>query len=258
MRGLLHPALADTVAGPIAFAHRGGAKEAPENSRAAFRHSVALGYRFIETDARASADGVVMLNHDATLDRTSDSHGLIRQLDHAELKSVHVGGEPLMTLDEALDEYSHQVLNIDCKDDHTLEPLIRTLRHRGEQVFERIIVGSFSQRRLDHLRMVFGPRLATSCGPAELAALMGAARGLPLPRPSAHVVAAQVPLRFRGVRVFSERLVERAHRAGLQVHVWTIDDSHVMRSLFDMGVDGIVSDRPTLLRAVIAERSNHS
>jgi glycerophosphoryl diester phosphodiesterase len=237
------------------MAHRGGAKEFPENSWSAFRHAVGLGYRFIETDARASADGVVLLNHDASLDRTSNSHGLIRNRLWADLRDIRVGGEPLLTLDEALDAFPDQLFNVDCKDDHTLEPLVQTLRRRGEQVFDRLCVGSFSQQRLNHLRSVFGPRLATSCGPVELAALMGAARGLPSPRPHPHAVAAQVPLRFRGVSVFSSGLVESAHRLGLQVHVWTIDEPDTMRSLFDMGVDGIVSDRPTLLREVIAERS---
>jgi glycerophosphoryl diester phosphodiesterase len=237
------------------MAHRGGAKEFPENSWAAFRHSAALGYRFIETDARASADGVVYLNHDASLDRTSNSHGLVRHRSAEDLREVRVGGEPLMTLEEALEAFPHQILNVDCKDDHTLDPLVRTLRRLGEHVFDRVCIGSFSQHRVDHLRAVFGPRLATSCGPFELGALMGSARGLPARLPHPHAVAAQVPLRFRGVPVFSPGLVERAHSAGLQVHVWTIDEPDTMRSLFDMGVDGIVSDRPTLLRAVIAERS---
>jgi glycerophosphoryl diester phosphodiesterase len=254
VRGLEHPVFG-RAHGLIAMAHRGGAKEHPENSWAAFRHSVALGYQFIETDARASADGVVVLNHDASLDRTSNAHGLIRHRPWADLRDVRVGGEPLVTLNEALDAFPDQILNVDCKDDHTLEPLVRTLHQRGEQVFDRVVVGSFSQQRLNHLRSVFGPRLATSCGPLELGALMTAAKGLPARWPHPHAVAAQVPLRFRGIGVFSPGLVERAHRLGLQVHVWTIDEPDLMRSLFDMGVDGIVSDRPTLLRAVIAERS---
>jgi glycerophosphoryl diester phosphodiesterase len=257
VRGIRHPYVDRD--GPLAFAHRGGAKEAPENSRAAFRYAVGLGYSYLETDLRATSDGIVVLNHDPTLDRTTTSSGMVAQMPWETVRDVQVGGEPILTLDEFMDEFPDQMLNIDCKDDHTLEPLIRTLRRRGEQVFERICVGAFSQRRLDHIRIVFGPRLATSTGPAEIGGIMARSRGLPVRLPRApHVVAAQVPLRWRQMNILTPAFVEVAHSLGMDVHAWTIDDPDTMRALFATGVDGIVSDRPSVLLSVMAERSPSS
>lgn len=252
MRPSRHPYLGERH--PLPLAHRGGSLEVPENSRAAFRHARHLGLRHVETDVRATADGVVLIHHDAVLDRTSDLVGRLEALPHAQVCHALVGGEPIMSLDEALDEFSDLALNIDCKDDHTVEPLIRTLRHRGEQVFDRVCIGSFSQRRLDGIREALGPRLATSCGPREVLSLMLAGRTRRTVRLHPGVIAAQVPLRMYRVPVVTPSFIDAAHRADIDVHVWTVDDAASMRALFAMGVDGIVSDRPTVLAAVIAER----
>ena len=252
MRGIAHPYLRRPLLG---LAHRGGAKEAPENSRSAFAHAAELGFSHIETDIRATADGVVVIHHDAHLDRTTTSSGLIAAADYADVRGALVGADPIMTLDEALEQFPDVNFNIDCKDDHSVQPLISTIRKHGKSIFSRILVGSFSARRLRRIRDAFGPRLATSCSPTEVLALRLAAAGVPVSLPPPSVVAAQVPMTFRGVPVLSPAFVDIAHQRGLSVHVWTIDDEDTMRSLIDMGVDGIVTDRPSVLRKVLAKRT---
>lgn len=257
MRGLRHPYLGRQLLGMglLGLAHRGGAKEAPENSRSAFAHAQDLGFSHIETDVRATADGVVLIHHDADLDRTTSGSGLIAAQEFDQVKGALVGADPIMTLAQALEEFPETHFNIDCKDDHTVEPLIRTIKGQRKSIFSRILVGSFSARRLRRIRDAFGPRLATSCSPSEVMALRIAASGVPVPLPPPSVVAAQVPIAFRGVPVLSPGFVDIAHQRGISVHVWTIDDEHTMGSLIDMGVDGIVTDRPSVLRKVLAERT---
>lgn len=252
VRGIRHPYLKRPLLG---LAHRGGAKEAPENSRTAFAHAVALGFTHIETDVRATADGVVLIHHDAHLDRTTTGSGLVSRQPYSAIQGALVGTDPIMTLEEALEEFPDQNFNIDCKDDHTVEPLIATLKRARRSVFGRILVGSFSARRLRRLRESFGPQLATSCSPSEVMALRLAASGVPVRLPAPSVVAAQVPLTFKGVPVLSPAFVDIAHERGISVHVWTIDDEDTMGSLIDMGVDGIVTDRPSVLRKVLAKRT---
>ena len=250
----LHPYL-DRGVGRLALAHRGGAHERIENSWAAFRHAADCGLRYIETDVRASADGVLVIHHDATLDRVTDSSGLIQARPWADIRSAVVDGEPIPRLDEALEAFPEMAFNVDCKDDQTLVPLMRFLRALRPSDLERLCIGSFSQRRLDELRNVFGPRLATSCGPRDVLALKAACAGLPVPVPPPSVIAAQVPMSIRTIPVLSPAFVDIAHRRGQQVHVWVINDEHAMRCLYDMGVDGIVTDRPSIVREVLRSRA---
>ena len=255
MLGIGHPYLANHVRPLLGLAHRGGAKESVENSRAAFAHALSLGFTHIETDVRATADGVLLVHHDAHLDRTTSGSGLIAAQPYEDIKDTLVADEPIMTLDVALEEFPQAHFNVDCKDDHSVEPLIATLRRHGKGILSRVLVGSFSQRRLWRLREAFGPRLATSCGPREVLALRAAAAKLPVRLPPPSVVAAQVPLTFRGIPVLSPAFVDIAHQRGISVHVWTIDDEQTMRSLIEMGVDGIVTDRPSILRTVLTKRT---
>ncbi|MBJ31804.1 MAG: glycerophosphodiester phosphodiesterase [Acidimicrobiaceae bacterium] len=245
----LHPYLDDT--GPVAFAHRGGAEEHPENSLAAFRHAVSLGYRHLETDVHLTADGVVLAFHDDSLDRVTDRSGRISELTAAEVARARIAGtEPIPTLDALLEEFPDARINIDPKGDPVVEPLAKALgRH---DALDRVCVGSFSDRRLRRLRGLLGDRLCTSAGPVATAAFRLASLGLPLPR-GAHDCL-QVPVRQSGILLVDRRFVALAHRRGLKVHVWTIDDPDEMHRLFDLGVDGLMTDRPTVLRDVLRAR----
>jgi glycerophosphoryl diester phosphodiesterase len=239
--------------GTIALAHRGGAAEAPENSLTSFAHARDLGYVYVETDVRATRDGVLVVHHDDTLDRTTDGEGLVADHDWEQVRQARgAGGDQVMSLLEALERFPTLRLNIDLKDDSTVAPFLALVAD-SPGLLDRVCVASFSGSRLARVRSALGPRLATSAGPAEVARSVLRRRGVPLPVASAPV-ALQVPARLRGLTVVDPALVQRAHRAGLQVHVWTVDEAAEMERLLDMGVDGIVTDRPTVLREVLQRR----
>lgn len=247
-----HPYL---LHGPMLLAHRGGAGEVPENTRAAFQHAADQGFRYIETDVRATADGMVLIHHDATLDRCTTGSGLIAGQDFAALRHLQLVGtdEPVLTLDEALGDFPTMAFNIDCKDDHTVAPLAATLRRHGRRVLDRVLIGAFSTARLRRLRRTLGPRLATSTGPQEVAMLKLRSRRVPVPVPGA-AVATQVPRDFRGLTVVDEAFIDASHDAGLQVHVWVVNEPDDVETLINLGVDGIVTDRPRVLREYVEQR----
>jgi glycerophosphoryl diester phosphodiesterase len=237
--------------GPIPFAHRGGAARHPENTWVSFGHAVSLGYRYLETDARLTRDGVVLAFHDATLERVTDRSGTIAELPWEVVRQARIGGahEPVR-LDDLLDAYPDVRVNIDAKEDHVVEPMCRMLERVG--AVDRVCIASFSDARLERARGLLGPALCTSAGPRGVARLRLASAGAPVRAPSVPCV--QVPVRARGVRLVDRRFVTTAHRGGIAVHVWTVDDAVEMRRLLDLGVDGIMTDEPDLLRAVLVER----
>jgi glycerophosphoryl diester phosphodiesterase len=233
--------------GPIAFAHRGGASEAPENTVPAFERAIGLGYHYLETDVHATADGVVVAFHDDDLLRTCGRPGHISELPWREVATARVDGrEPIPLLADLLEAFPTARFNIDCKTDRVVGPLGDELRRTG--ALDRVCVGSFNDRRLARIRRRFGPALCTSYGSVEL----GALRLLGLSRPT--VQAVQAPVRWHGRTLVDQRFVDRAHRRGLEVHVWTIDDAAEMSRLLDLGADGIMTDRPAVLRDVLSGR----
>ena len=233
--------------GPIAFAHRGGASDNPENTMPAFRHAVDLGYTYLETDVHATRDGVLVAFHDPDLSRTCDRRGRIDELTWAEVAEARVDGrEPIPLFEALMEEFPDARVNIDCKADGAVDALVASLRRLD--CLDRVCVGGFSDRRLRRLREALGDGLCTSFGPAQIAALRV------LGRVPGRGQAAQVPPRAKGVEVVSGTFVERAHRRGYQVHVWTIDDDAEMRRLLDLGVDGIMTDRPQVLKDVLVAR----
>jgi glycerophosphoryl diester phosphodiesterase len=244
---LTHPFLHG--AHPLALAHRGGAAESAENSPLAFQHAVDLGYRWIETDVRATIDGHAVVFHDATMDRTTDAAGALSALPLAEVRSARLtDGQAPITLAEALDRWPEVRFNVDVKSDDTVAPFLRAVS--DADAWDRVCAAAFSTARLTRLRGLAGPRLATSMGPSEVTRL---ALGAPDHSPAC---AAQVPHRARGVPLVTRRFVQRAHRRGVQVHVWTINDPAEMEALLDLGVDGLITDRPTALRQVLTSRGS--
>lgn len=244
-----HPYL--DARGPIAIAHRGGAGEAPENTREAFEAAHALGFRYFETDAQLSADGVVVAFHDDKLDRVSNEVGKIADWRWNELADVPINGTGrLSTMEDLLAQFPETRFNIDAKSDRVLGPLLDLISSAG--AFDRICLGSFSERRLKQARARCGDELCTSFGPRAIIDLMARSRGIARPLGAGRAV--QAPARFRGVKVIDERFVSQVHKDGLVVHAWTIDDPGQMHQLFDMGVDGIMTDRPSVLRRVMEDR----
>jgi glycerophosphoryl diester phosphodiesterase len=241
----------------IAMAHRGGAAhpELPgvENTMHAFAHAVALGYRYLETDVHATADGTLLAFHDSSLDRLTGSSGAIARLRAAEVAAALIAGEhPVPTMASLLEAFPHCRFNIDLKSAGAVQPLAALVRATRSE--DRVCVGSFSQARIRAFRRATGGRVATAAAPAEAAAF----RALPSARLARTVAARpavlQVPQRRGPFPVVTAGFVRRAHAAGLHVHVWTVDDPAEMRRLLDLGVDGLITDRTDLLRAVLLER----
>lgn len=242
--------------GALAFAHRGGTEAAPENSLAAFGAAVSLGFRYLETDVHLTSDGVVVATHDERLDRVADTAGAIAEMTWAEVSTVRLGGsEPVPTFEELLLAFPEQRFNVDPKSDAVVGPLLELLVRLD--AVERVCIGAFSDDRLERVRRILGSAVCTSAGPRETARLVAASKlpGGPRagrPRPAYRCL--QVPVRHRGVELVTSRLVESAHARGVQVHVWTIDDPAEMHRLLDLGVDGLMTDRPSVLRRVLESR----
>ena len=260
----MHPFL--NRSGPVAFAHRGGAGEAPENTLAAFEIAVALGYSYLETDAHVTRDGVLVAFHDERLDRVTDRTGAIAELGIVEVEAADAGytfspdgggSFPFRArdirvprLEQILVRWPDVRINIDPKSDSCIGPLVALLDRVG--AWERVCIGSFSDRRLRRIRTAGHGRACTSMGPRSVALARLAATSGTIARLGADCV--QVPIRRGPFPLATERFVQAAHRAGLPVHVWTINDRATMEDLLDLGVDGIMSDRLRLLGDVFARR----
>ncbi len=243
---------------PLAMAHRGGAIEHLENTMPAFEACVALGYRYLETDVRVTADGVLVAFHDPTLDRVTDRTGRIEHLSWAEVAAARIGGrEPVLRLEDVLGAWPDVRFNLDVKAAGVLAPLVRTVRRMG--VHDRICLGSFSDARVAAARRVFGSAVCTSLGPRGVAALRLSSyspRAAGLVRVQAGC--AQVPLQLGGRALVDERFVTAAHARGLQVHVWTVDTAEEATAMLDLGVDGIMTDRPAMLKQLLEKRGQWS
>ncbi|MCU1603745.1 MAG: Glycerophosphoryl diester phosphodiesterase [Modestobacter sp.] len=239
---------------PVAMAHRGGAIEHVENTMPAFEACLALGYRYLETDVRVTADGVLVAFHDPTLDRVTDRTGRVENLPWREVRSALIGGrEPVIRLDDLLGAWPDVRFNLDIKAAGVLAPLVRTVRRL--KVEDRICLASFSDARIAAARRVFGPDVCTSLGPRGVAALRLSSyspRAAGLVRIQAGC--AQVPLQLGGRPLIDERFIEAAHARSLQVHVWTVDTEREAAELLDLGVDGVMTDRPAMLRDVLKAR----
>jgi glycerophosphoryl diester phosphodiesterase len=241
--------------GPLAFAHQGAhvAGGPGENTMAAFEAAVALGYRYLETDAHVTADGVLVAFHDDNLDRLTDRTGLIGDLPWAEVRAARVrGGEGVPLLEDVLAAWPDVRVNIDPKHDAAVDPLVDLIRRTG--TLDRVCFGAFSDRRLARLRAALGPGACTSMGPRQVARLVAASRRMPAGSFPAACV--QVPTNQGPIPLVTERFVAAAHERGLPVHVWTINDADEMHRLLDLGVDGIMTDRTDVLKDVLTARGS--
>jgi glycerophosphoryl diester phosphodiesterase len=264
----------------IAYAHQGGAWEGPSSTLHAIEAAIEVGATGIELDVHASADGQLVVCHDPTVDRTTNGSGLIADLDIAKLRSldnaywwapgadVSPGLAPdrypfrgrapddrrfrIALLEEVLEEFPDVVLNLDVKQtapavepyEQALASMLRTF-HRVDDV----IVASFLDSATDAFSS-FAPEVPTSAGTAAVAGFLQSVRAGEVPAPMRHV-ALQVPASYGDVTLVDQRFVEVAHEQGLAVHVWTIEEEVEMERLCALGVDGIITDRPTALVEVL-------
>lgn len=246
------------------FAHRGGAKLAPENTMAAFAHGLALGSDGIECDVHLSRDGIPVVIHDKTVDRTTNGTGLVRDLTAAELAALDAGyhfgsdetgfpfrgrGIGVPTLDAVLQAFPQPRVIIEMKaGDGVLAEAVAASVCRANAA-ARVCVGSFDRRGLDLIRRAH-PSIATSASPEEARwTLYRSWVHWPFePRPAYR--AFQVPEHAGRLRVVSPAFLRRARRQQARVDVWVVDDEADIRRLFAWGVDGVISDRPDVAVAV--------
>jgi glycerophosphoryl diester phosphodiesterase len=237
---------------PIAFAHRGGAAHRPENSWAAFEHAIGLGYTHLETDARATADGILLAFHDRTLDRVTDRTGRIARMPYRDVTAARIGGtEPIPLLADLLERWPRARFNIDVKEPGAAAPLAGVIARA--RAWDRVCLTSFSGRRLALARRALDRPVCLATPPAAIGLVKS---GLPAAALGARLAArwircAQVP-----AWVATPAFIGRAHAAGLQVHVWTVNDREVMSALLDGGADGIMTDETAALREVLIARGS--
>lgn len=251
---------------PIAMAHRGSRTLWPENTMLAFEGAVGLGYRYLETDLHLSADGVLVTFHDDTLERTTNGSGPVSKHTLAELKALDAGyrfdpvhhfphrgtGVNIPTFAEVVESFPEAVFTLDLKEPGLEQALADTIDNLG--IDDRVIVGSFKDRRTRRFRKIVGEHVATSSATYETARLVLSSKaGRPV---NIRADALQVPIRAKGITVVDRKLVEGAHALGKLVHVWTVNDPDEMAELLDLGVDGIITDRPDLLADLMNERGS--
>ncbi len=235
---------------PLAFAHRGGAGHFPENSWKAFEHAVGLGYAYLETDVHATADGTVVAFHDKTLDRVTDRVGRISQLSTAQVAAARIAGaEPIPLLADLLMAWPDVRFNLDVKDGPAIAPLVAVLR--ATNCWDRVCLTSFSGQRLAATRRLLDRPVCSATTPADIGAIRAGlpARGLAARFAARSIQCAQIP-----AGMATSRFLSRARAAGLQVHVWTVNDPAAMASLLSLGVDGIMTDQTEVLRDVLIAR----
>lgn len=249
----------------LAFAHRGGgvtpADLPRENTLHAFTAAVALGFGYLETDVHLTRDGILVAFHDDRLDRVTDRTGLVAELPCAEVQRARIAGQDAIpTLAQVLQAVPTARFNIDAKADAAVDPLVEAIAEH--EAWDRVNVTSFGVARLHRLRHRLRRRLGPHHRVASSVSSAGVAwsrfvPGLPAAVHSAgHAL--QIPARQRlagrEVEIATAALVDRAHRAGQQVHVWTVNDAEEMNRLIDLGVDGLIGDRLDTLVAVLTRR----
>jgi len=249
---------------PIRMAHRGSRVLWPENTATAFAGAIeGHGYRYVETDVRMTRDGVVVVLHDEALDRTTNGVGKVVDWLWDDLRHVDAAwsfgpqedyplrgkGVGVPRLDDVLATWPDVHFNIDLKAPD-IEWAVAEVAIRSRAV-QKLLIGSFHDRRISRFRRVTRGGVATSAGPVAASRAWARSRiGRRLPCPPE---AYQMPYNVRGAKL-DRRFVTAAHEGGAQVHAWTVNDSADMARLLDLGVDGIVTDRPDLLNDVLRRR----
>ncbi|MCL2594486.1 MAG: glycerophosphodiester phosphodiesterase [Promicromonosporaceae bacterium] len=259
-----HPYFASRLSGDhrgfIALAHRGfarpgGIDNGLENAMSAFQAAIDLGYRYVETDAHGTADGVAVALHDASLDRTTDRTGLVAELPWREVREAKIGGiEYVPSLEKVLGTWPDLFVNIDVKHKSGIEPVAKAIERT--KAHGRVCLASFSADRRKATVARLSRPVATSAGTSEVTAFLAAARlrsAAGVRRALRHVDALQVPIAARAT-IVDQVTVVAAHRAGKHIHVWTPNTAAEMNYLLDLNVNGIITDRADLLRNILQRR----
>ena len=255
---------------PAILAHRGASARAPENTLEAFRLAVEEGAGGLELDVHATRDGEIVVIHDASVDRTTDGSGAVAGMTLEELRRLDAGyrfspdggrtfpyrgrGTRIPTLAEVYAQFPDVRVNADIKETRagTEEVVLRVIRRAAAEV--RTLVASNDHAVVRRFRRASGCRIRTAASRREIAAfyLMSCSRLEALGRPAYDAL--QVPVEHKGIALVTPRFLGAAHSRDVRVDVWTINDAAEMRRLLDLGVDGVMTDRPGVLASLLEER----
>lgn len=251
--------LLESGARPV-IGHRGNRAYAPENTIESFAQAVSLGVDAIEFDVRMTADGIPVVHHDPTVNRTTDGSGEIARMTFAELRTLDAGarytsdggksfpyrgkGHRIPSLDEVLEAFPSTPVLIEIKTTLAATGVRTSLEAHGAE--ERTLVDSMDIRAV---RVFAGSSIATGAARAEVTRLMAEVL-LDRPVTPFNYRALCVPISYYGLPIPVKRFAQVAPSHGCRVHVWTINDPAVAQSLWSAGVNGIISDDPaTMLKA---------
>ena len=242
----IHPYL--NQSGVSISAHRGGSEEAPENTLESFSYAIGLGSSYIETDVQLSADGIPYIFHDDDLSRLLNMEVKFNSLHSDQIEKLKLfESYQIPKLETALTQFPNALFQIDLKTDEVALPAMKVIENLN--AFDRICIASFSSNRLQKVRKKF-PDTCLSMGPKEILKLLLASFGLY--NKTIYGDCLQVPIYHYGIKLVTRRFVKYVQSIGLKIHVWTINDENTMRKLIDLGVDGIITDKPKLLKKLLS------
>lgn len=249
---------------PRVIGHRGSAGTAPENTMISFELAAAIGVDVLETDIHLTKDKHVVVCHDETVDRTTNGTGRIKDMTLAELQQLDAGynfcvdgeypyrgmGVVIPEFEDLLKAFPDFPLNVETKpDDEELRSIYFSLLQKYGRLDDGSIVAAGDKQSM--LNKIRGVMSFTSCSRLECASIVFMSLLSLRPIIGKKAKALQVPVRRGPIRVVTPRTVRAAHKLGLEVHVWTINDVDEMRRLLLMGVDGIFTDFPFELRRLV-------
>ncbi len=231
------------------LAHRGGAEESYENTTESFEYSQLLGCEFIETDVQVSSDGIPYIFHDDDLKRILNKPVRFDSLSSNEIDDLNIFNScKIPKLSDTLLRFPNLCFQIDFKTDEVVMPALDVINDMN--VFDRVCIASFSSKRLQKVRSLY-PDLCISMGPNEVFKTLVAS--LNLFKGEIPGDCLQIPMSYYGIKIVSKRFVDFVHSRGLKIMIWTINDIETFKYLIDLGVDGIITDKPKLLFQTIEE-----
>ena len=238
--------------GVAVLAHRGGSFESFENTIESFYYSQSLGCKFIETDVQISSDGIPYIFHDETLTRLLGKNDVFSNLDSSEIEDLRIfESHKIPRLDETLQTFPDMCFQIDVKTDEVAMPALEVIHKcRAE---DRVCIASFNSPRLSRVNSKY-PEICLSMGPNEVSKMLLSSFGLYKKTIIGDCL--QVPMYYYGIKVVTKRFVDFVHSKGLKICVWTINDEKTFKKLIDIGVDGIITDKPKLLFQVLNSETN--
>ena len=231
------------------LAHRGGAEESNENTLESFDYSQSLGCEFIETDVQVSSDGIPYIFHDDDLKRILNNPIRFDSLSSNEIDELSIFNScKIPKLSDALLRFPNLCFQIDFKTDEVVMPALDVINEMN--VFDRVCIASFNSKRLQNVRSLY-PDLCISMGPNEVFKTLLARFNLYKGDVPGDCL--QIPMSYYGIKIVSKRFVDFIHSRGLKIMIWTINDIKTFKYLIDLGVDGIITDKPKLLFKTIEE-----